>query len=244
MWDCVGSNYIKKTPSRLGRVKQLWGESKTPLFSSNKFKIQELTPFLICLLRGSCSSAHFLSTASTLAFGGRGRLPTLRMVSISFLCWQSFVEDIIHRWHRQMSPYNVFGISNLHVFSRKFFICLDATMLADHCNTRAGRPMGCQLMGFMRTMLFHSVSLPERRVEDRTIRVCFLEASSCDWILGSTPTPQVTRIVLDLLTDWNYISDIWWKWSFFQRQGMKKIGEVRVWTQRDLVVNLSMKWCS
>lgn len=74
-----------------------------------------------------------------------------------------------------------------------------APALSDPCNTGVGRPMGNQLVGFMRTLLFHSATPPERRVEDRT--VWSLEASSHDWVWGFTPPPKVMRTVVDSLID-------------------------------------------
>lgn len=120
----------------------------------------------------------------------------------------------------QMLPHKVFGISSLQCFLSSSSFVLGAGQLAsalmDHRNTGAGRLMGSQLVGFMRTLLFHSAPLPERRVADRTI--CSLEVSISDWDLGSTPLLHVMRVV-DSLTDW---SDSPWhlmEVRLFQRAG-------------------------
>ena len=72
------SDYFKRTPSRLGTVTTALWESylNTPFFSSNRFQVQELTSFLICLLRVTSppqlSFAHFCihCPSSSLCGGG------------------------------------------------------------------------------------------------------------------------------------------------------------------------------
>lgn len=141
--------------------------------------MQELTPFLLCLRRGSCSLAHFCIHCACSGLRGEGEVAH---IEIGF----HFLPSLTFLYGRHITPIaptnNLFGISGLRVFSCKFFLCLRCSQV-DPCTVTwgASQPLRSQLVGCMRTLLFHSATSPERRVEDGTR--CSIGARSHDWIL-------------------------------------------------------------